>query len=130
MPVRTLPPAAMSRFAELSQSPSEASSDDSIFDSDLETSDGEEFHGIPTWQTAANIAKNIIGEGILSLPAGLAAGRELRESLQGSRALEFGSFKFSLHCFLLWSGQKAPGFSPAFSLPSSSTLSWCTRFGL
>ena len=30
--------------------------------------------GVPTWQTAANIAKNIIGGGILSLPAGLAAG--------------------------------------------------------
>ena len=59
---------------ELSESASEASEDDSIFDSDVETSDDEGYEGIPTWQTAANIGKNIIGEGILSLPAGLAAG--------------------------------------------------------
>ncbi|CAE7223735.1 SLC38A8 [Symbiodinium pilosum] len=64
----------MATLMQLSETASEASEDDSVFDSDLETSDGEEFHGIPTWQTSANIAKNIIGEGILSLPAGLAAG--------------------------------------------------------
>mmetsp|Transcript_46861 Transcript_46861/g.109438 ORF Transcript_46861/g.109438 Transcript_46861/m.109438 type:complete len:459 (+) Transcript_46861:94-1470(+) len=61
-------------FSELSETVSEVSEDDSIFDSDVETSDDEKFAGIPLWQTAFNIAKTIIGEGLLSLPAGLAAG--------------------------------------------------------
>ncbi|CAE7176202.1 Slc38a1, partial [Symbiodinium pilosum] len=64
-------------FLELSESASEISEDDSIFDSDVETSDGEDFAGVPLWQTAFNIAKGIIGEGLLSLPAGLAAGTGL-----------------------------------------------------
>ncbi|CAE7518140.1 slc38a2 [Symbiodinium sp. CCMP2592] len=62
----------MAAMLELAESASEVSSDDSIFDSDVETSDDEEFNGIPILMTAANIAKNIIGEGILSLPKGLA----------------------------------------------------------
>ena len=61
-------------FLDLSESASEASEDDSIFDSDIETSDDEKFPGVPVWKTAFNIAKGIIGEGLLSLPAGLAAG--------------------------------------------------------
>jgi len=46
-------------------------------DSDLDTSDDEEFAGVSALAIAFNIAKGIVGIGILSLPAGIAAGTGL-----------------------------------------------------
>ncbi|CAE8735426.1 unnamed protein product [Polarella glacialis] len=42
-----------------------------------DSSDDEDFRGVSVPQTSFNIAKNIVGEGMLSLPAGLAAGTGL-----------------------------------------------------
>ncbi|CAJ1355175.1 unnamed protein product, partial [Effrenium voratum] len=58
----------------LEETASELSEDESVFDSEAETSDAEDFAGVPVMLTSFNIAKGIVGEGILSLPNGLAAG--------------------------------------------------------
>eukprot|EP00434_Breviolum_minutum_P033714 symbB.v1.2.029833.t1/scaffold3306.1/size59376/3 len=42
--------------------------------SDVESSDAEDFEGVSVVAMAFNISKGIVGEGILSLPAGIAAG--------------------------------------------------------
>eukprot|EP00928_Gymnodinium_smaydae_P013705 TRINITY_DN14981_c0_g2_i1.p1 TRINITY_DN14981_c0_g2~~TRINITY_DN14981_c0_g2_i1.p1 ORF type:complete len:453 (+),score=23.55 TRINITY_DN14981_c0_g2_i1:70-1428(+) len=65
----------MSRILDVS-SDEDSSSDE--FDHDncgSDTSDDEDFEGLSGAQTSFNITKGIVGEGMLSLPAGLAAGR-------------------------------------------------------
>eukprot|EP00435_Cladocopium_sp_Y103_P040463 s990_g11.t1 len=59
----------------LDDSGSEVSSEEGSWNaSDVESSDAEDFEGVPVVAMAFNISKGIVGEGILSLPAGIAAG--------------------------------------------------------
>ncbi|CAK9059121.1 Sodium-coupled neutral amino acid transporter 1 (Amino acid transporter A1) (rATA1) (Glutamine transporter) (N-system amino acid transporter 2) (Solute carrier family 38 member 1) (System A amino acid transporter 1) (System A transporter 2) (System N amino acid transporter 1) [Durusdinium trenchii] len=64
------------RAVYLEDSASEVSSDESVghYASSAESSDAEDFEGVPVMAMAFNISKGIVGEGILSLPAGIAAG--------------------------------------------------------